>query len=120
GAFLLHANGKTIEAYDGRETAPAAATDRLFLDANGKPLPRAARGSTRGRASRRSFASGRRDAGAARGSARSCARAGAFVRTGAASKAHVGFGRHGQAANARPPFRARWSSPMPAVTIGEA
>ncbi|AHE28689.1 gamma-glutamyltransferase [Burkholderia pseudomallei] len=44
GAFLLHANGKTIEAYDGRETAPAAATDRLFLDANGKPLPRAALG----------------------------------------------------------------------------
>ncbi|MCS0467097.1 gamma-glutamyltransferase, partial [Burkholderia mallei] len=44
GAFLLHENGKTIEAYDGRETAPAAATDRLFLDANGKPLPRAALG----------------------------------------------------------------------------
>ncbi|AHI64222.1 gamma-glutamyltransferase [Burkholderia thailandensis] len=44
GAFLLHANGKTVEAYDGRETAPAAATDRLFYGADGKPLPRAAPG----------------------------------------------------------------------------
>ncbi|AOJ70133.1 MULTISPECIES: gamma-glutamyltransferase [Burkholderia] len=44
GAFLLHADGKKVEAYDGRETAPAAATDRLFYDANGKPLPRAALG----------------------------------------------------------------------------
>lgn len=41
GGFLLyfeHASGR-IEAYDGRETAPAAATPDLFLDASGKPLP---------------------------------------------------------------------------------
>jgi gamma-glutamyltranspeptidase/glutathione hydrolase len=39
GAFLLHHNGKLTEAFDGRETAPAAATPQLFLDASGKPLP---------------------------------------------------------------------------------
>ncbi|WP_323122635.1 gamma-glutamyltransferase [Burkholderia alba] len=39
GAFLMYANGKTVQAYDGRETAPAAATDRLFYGADGKPLP---------------------------------------------------------------------------------
>ena len=39
GAFVLHHDGKKVEAYDGRETAPAAATDKLFLDAQGKPLP---------------------------------------------------------------------------------
>ena len=39
GAFVLHHDGKKVEAYDGRETAPAAATDNLFLDAQGKPLP---------------------------------------------------------------------------------
>ena len=38
GAFLLHARGGQVEAYDGRETAPAAADEKLFLDANGKPL----------------------------------------------------------------------------------
>ena len=38
GAFLLHFDGKTTQAYDGRETAPAAADSRLFLDADGKPL----------------------------------------------------------------------------------
>ena len=39
GAFVLHHDGKKVEAYDGRELAPAAATDKLFLDAQGKPLP---------------------------------------------------------------------------------
>jgi gamma-glutamyltranspeptidase/glutathione hydrolase len=39
GAFVLHHDGRKVEAYDGRETAPAAATDALFLDAQGKPLP---------------------------------------------------------------------------------
>jgi gamma-glutamyltranspeptidase/glutathione hydrolase len=39
GAFVLHHDGKKVEAYDGRETAPSAATDKLFLDAQGKPLP---------------------------------------------------------------------------------
>ena len=38
GAFLLHFNGREVEAFDGRETAPAAATENLLLGANGKPL----------------------------------------------------------------------------------
>ncbi|MEZ2740444.1 gamma-glutamyltransferase family protein [Comamonas jiangduensis] len=38
GAFLLHAAGSKVEAYDGRETAPAAATENLFLKADGKPM----------------------------------------------------------------------------------
>lgn len=38
GAFLLHANGRQIEAYDGRETAPAAADERLFYDDKGKQV----------------------------------------------------------------------------------
>ena len=45
GAFMLHFAGadKKITAYDGRETAPAAASAALFLDANGKPLSFATR-----------------------------------------------------------------------------
>jgi len=39
GAFLLHFDGKTTQAFDGRETAPAAATSDLFLQANGQPMP---------------------------------------------------------------------------------
>ena len=39
GAFLLHHDGQKVEAYDGREVAPSAATDKLFLNAQGKPLP---------------------------------------------------------------------------------
>jgi gamma-glutamyltranspeptidase / glutathione hydrolase len=39
GAFLLHAAGSRVEAFDGRETAPAAADEKLFLGADGKPLP---------------------------------------------------------------------------------
>ena len=39
GAFLLHAAGARVQAYDGRETAPAAATEQLFIGADGKPLP---------------------------------------------------------------------------------
>ncbi|MBX3654709.1 MAG: gamma-glutamyltransferase family protein [Ramlibacter sp.] len=38
GAFLLHYNGKDVEAFDGRETAPAAANEKLFLKADGKPM----------------------------------------------------------------------------------
>jgi gamma-glutamyltranspeptidase/glutathione hydrolase len=38
GAFLLHYNGKDVEAFDGRETAPAAADEKLFLGPDGKPL----------------------------------------------------------------------------------
>lgn len=39
GAMLLHHDGKKVEAYDGRETAPSGITEKLFLDAQGKPLP---------------------------------------------------------------------------------
>jgi gamma-glutamyltranspeptidase/glutathione hydrolase len=41
GGFLLHydAHARRTAAYDGRETAPAGATPRLFLDAAGKPIP---------------------------------------------------------------------------------
>lgn len=39
GAFLLHSSGKAVQAYDGRETAPAAADEKLFLGADGKPMP---------------------------------------------------------------------------------
>ena len=38
GAFLLHAAGSKVLAYDGRETAPAAATENLFLKADGQPM----------------------------------------------------------------------------------
>jgi gamma-glutamyltranspeptidase/glutathione hydrolase len=40
GGFLLHHDAKTqrTAAYDGRETAPAGATPRLFLDPAGKPM----------------------------------------------------------------------------------
>ncbi len=39
GAFLLHFDGKAVEAFDGRETAPAAADEKLFIGADGKPMP---------------------------------------------------------------------------------
>ncbi|MCX7660720.1 MULTISPECIES: gamma-glutamyltransferase family protein [Caldimonas] len=39
GAFLLHWDGQRLDAWDGRETAPAAADEGLFLDAQGRPLP---------------------------------------------------------------------------------
>jgi gamma-glutamyltranspeptidase/glutathione hydrolase len=40
GAFLLHwtEKEKKLRSYDGRETAPAAARQDLFLDEQGKPL----------------------------------------------------------------------------------
>jgi gamma-glutamyltranspeptidase/glutathione hydrolase len=39
GAFLLHYDpAGELLAYDGRETAPAAATPDMFLDAAGKPM----------------------------------------------------------------------------------
>jgi gamma-glutamyltranspeptidase / glutathione hydrolase len=42
GAFMLYwdAGARTLASFDGRETAPAAATPELFLDADGKPLSR--------------------------------------------------------------------------------
>ncbi len=41
GAFLLHFDkgSGTIDAFDGRETAPAAIAPTVFLDAAGKPKP---------------------------------------------------------------------------------
>jgi gamma-glutamyltranspeptidase / glutathione hydrolase len=38
GAFLLHSAGGKVEAFDGRETAPMAADEKLFLTADGKPM----------------------------------------------------------------------------------
>ena len=40
GAFMLHydKNANKLLAYDGRETAPKAATPELFMGADGKPL----------------------------------------------------------------------------------
>jgi gamma-glutamyltranspeptidase/glutathione hydrolase len=40
GAFLMHYDGKQVQAFDGRETAPAAADEHLFQDADGKPVSR--------------------------------------------------------------------------------
>ncbi|MCF8168327.1 MAG: gamma-glutamyltransferase family protein [Rhodoferax sp.] len=39
GAFLLHWDGTKLVALDGRETAPAAADENLFLQPDGKPMP---------------------------------------------------------------------------------
>ena len=41
GAFLMHfdARRNLVAAYDGRETAPSSADERLFQDPSGKPLP---------------------------------------------------------------------------------
>ena len=43
GAFLLHFDGKqgpgAVTSWDGRETAPAQADERLFLQADGIPMP---------------------------------------------------------------------------------
>lgn len=38
GAFLMHFDGTTVKAFDGRETAPAAANDKLFKTADGKTM----------------------------------------------------------------------------------
>ena len=38
GAFLLHWDGRRVTALDGRETAPAAADERLLLAPDGRPL----------------------------------------------------------------------------------
>src|SRR5262249_42550021 len=38
GAFLLLYDGTQVVAFDGRETAPAAATPERFLDAQGRPM----------------------------------------------------------------------------------
>lgn len=38
GALLLHFDGRELTAWDGRETAPAAADERLFLTSEGTPM----------------------------------------------------------------------------------
>ncbi len=38
GAFLVHWDGERMESFDGRETAPAAATETLFQQ-DGQPMP---------------------------------------------------------------------------------
>ena len=38
GLFLVHHDGRAVQAFDGRETAPAAATPELFMQA-GRPMP---------------------------------------------------------------------------------
>jgi gamma-glutamyltranspeptidase/glutathione hydrolase len=38
GALLMHWDGKSVAALDGRETAPMGATPTMFQDASGKPI----------------------------------------------------------------------------------
>jgi gamma-glutamyltranspeptidase/glutathione hydrolase len=38
GAFLLHFDGKAVQVFDGRETAPASATEKLFQTEDGKAM----------------------------------------------------------------------------------
>jgi gamma-glutamyltranspeptidase/glutathione hydrolase len=38
GAFLMHWDGQSAQAWDGRETAPAAVDDKLFLRPDGLPM----------------------------------------------------------------------------------
>ncbi|MBC7860216.1 MAG: gamma-glutamyltransferase, partial [Burkholderiaceae bacterium] len=40
GAFLMYFDGKQVQAFDGRETAPAAATGALFQQPDGAPVSR--------------------------------------------------------------------------------
>lgn len=39
GAFIMYWDGKRVQAFDGRETAPAGATPGMFLGADGQPIP---------------------------------------------------------------------------------
>lgn len=39
GAFIMYWDGKRVQAFDGRETAPAGATPDMFLGADGQPIP---------------------------------------------------------------------------------
>ena len=40
GAFLMYFDGKQVQAFDGRETAPASADEHLFQHPDGTPLSR--------------------------------------------------------------------------------
>jgi gamma-glutamyltranspeptidase/glutathione hydrolase len=42
GAFLMYYDGKHVQAFDGRETAPASADEHLFQHPDGTPLSRVA------------------------------------------------------------------------------
>ena len=39
GAFIMYWDGKRVQAFDGRETAPAGATADMFIGADGQPIP---------------------------------------------------------------------------------
>lgn len=39
GALIVLWDGKQVRTYDGRETAPAGATEKLFLQPDGQPMP---------------------------------------------------------------------------------
>jgi gamma-glutamyltranspeptidase/glutathione hydrolase len=39
GAFILYWDGNRVQAFDGREAAPATVTESLFLQADGTPMP---------------------------------------------------------------------------------
>lgn len=39
GSFMLHFDGNTVHAFDGRETAPALAHENLFLTPERQPMP---------------------------------------------------------------------------------
>ncbi|AYG44824.1 gamma-glutamyltransferase [Pseudomonas sp. Leaf58] len=39
GAFILYWDGQRVQAFDGREAAPAAVTEKLFLQADGSAMP---------------------------------------------------------------------------------
>lgn len=38
GAFIMYWDGKRVQAFDGRESAPAGATENLFMRPDGKPM----------------------------------------------------------------------------------
>jgi gamma-glutamyltranspeptidase/glutathione hydrolase len=38
GAFMLYFDGRKLTSFDGRETAPATADAKLFLQNNGQPM----------------------------------------------------------------------------------
>ncbi|OYT92013.1 MAG: gamma-glutamyltransferase [Burkholderiales bacterium PBB3] len=40
GAFLIHFDGKQVQAFDGRETAPAGVTATELMGSNGQPMAR--------------------------------------------------------------------------------
>ncbi|MFJ4348964.1 gamma-glutamyltransferase [Pseudomonas sp. NPDC089401] len=39
GGFILYWDGQRVQAYDGRETAPAGVTEKLFVQPDGTPMP---------------------------------------------------------------------------------